>query len=126
MTRLVSRSEVLSKIWLTLLCAIVYIAALVIPLGRKVDDPEKRDRYIMSHLGELDDRFDELKSECNENMDTIRRLEDEVNRLKRGSNETEGVRAGQRFQKPSSIRVASIWFSSSIGIYCLYNSGPAH
>ncbi|KAF1963970.1 hypothetical protein BU23DRAFT_576054 [Bimuria novae-zelandiae CBS 107.79] len=79
---------------------LLFIAALVTRLGHKVDDAEKRDRYIMSHLGELDDRFDELKSELNKNMDTIRRLEDEVNRLKRGSNETEGVRAGRRFQEP--------------------------
>ncbi|KAL5397722.1 hypothetical protein PMIN03_012852 [Paraphaeosphaeria minitans] len=77
---------------------LVNIAALVSHLGRKVDDAEKRDRYIMSHLGALDDRIDELRSECNENMDTIRKLQDEVNRLKRESNETEGVRAGQRGQ----------------------------
>ena len=90
--------------WLTILGAIVRTAALVIHLGRKVDDAEKRDRHIMSHLGELDDRFDHLRSECNKNTDTIRRLQDEINRLKRRSNETkgdEGVRkAGNRVQKP--------------------------
>ena len=59
------------KTWHTLLGAIVRIAALVIHLGRKADEAEKRDRYIMSHLGELDDRFDELRSECNKNMHTI-------------------------------------------------------
>lgn len=85
---------------LTLLCAIVYMAALVTRLGCKVDDAEQRDRYIMRHLGELDDRFDELKSECNKNRDTIRRLKDEVKDLKRRSSESEGVKAGKRFQEP--------------------------
>ncbi|KAK7177856.1 hypothetical protein PSPO01_16099 [Paraphaeosphaeria sporulosa] len=53
----------------------------------------------MSHLGKLDDRIDELRSECDENMVTIRKLQDEVNRLKRGRNEIEGVRAGQECRK---------------------------
>ncbi|KAL5396601.1 hypothetical protein PMIN03_012953 [Paraphaeosphaeria minitans] len=78
---------------------LVNIATSVIRIGRKVDDAGKRDRYIMSHLGKLDDRIDELRSECDENMDTIRKLQDEVNRLKRGRNEIEGGRAGQECRK---------------------------
>ncbi|KAF2259108.1 hypothetical protein CC78DRAFT_586264 [Lojkania enalia] len=88
--------------WLTLLGAIE-IAALVIHLGRKLGILEEHDRYIMSHLGELDDRFDDLRIECNESRDTIRRLQDEIHRLKGGSNEIEadeGVRkVGNRVQK---------------------------
>ncbi|KAH8732287.1 hypothetical protein GQ44DRAFT_697387 [Phaeosphaeriaceae sp. PMI808] len=58
----------------------------------------------MSHLGELDDRFDELRSEYDKTTDTIRRLQEQIHRLKEGSNETEadeGVStAGNRVQIP--------------------------
>lgn len=50
----------------------------------------------MSHLGELDDRLDDLRSECNKNTDTIRRLQDEIHRLKGESNGLKQMKGSER------------------------------
>ena len=73
---------------LTLLGAIEKIGALVTRLGCKLSVLEKDDQYIMSHLGELDDRFDDLRSEYNKITDTIQRLQGEIYRLREGNGET--------------------------------------
>ncbi|KAF9729788.1 hypothetical protein PMIN01_11721 [Paraphaeosphaeria minitans] len=74
----------------------INIAALFAHFGCKFDDAEKRVRDIMSYLAALDDRFEELRRKANKDTYTIRKLQDEVNWLKRRRNEIEGVRAGQR------------------------------
>ena len=71
-----------------MLGAIEKIGALVTRLGCKLSVLEEHDRYIMSHLGELDDQFDELRIEFNKTTDTIQTLQGEIYRLRGGNNET--------------------------------------
>jgi len=42
----------------------------------------------MSYLGKVDDRIDSLRSDRKETRDTIRRFQNEIHTLKRGSDET--------------------------------------
>ena len=43
-------------------------------LDGKVSSLEKSDRYIMSHLGKVDDRIDSLRSDWKETRNIIRRF----------------------------------------------------
>ena len=42
----------------------------------------------MRHLGKVDDRIDNLRSDWEETRDTIKRFQNEIHTLKRGSDET--------------------------------------
>ena len=57
-------------------------------LEGKVSSLENSDRYIMSHLGRVDDRIDSLRSDREKIRDTIGRFQNEIHTLKRGGDET--------------------------------------
>lgn len=53
----------------------------------KISNLEESNRYIMRHLGMIDDRVDSLTSDQEEMGDTIKGLENEVHSLKIGTHE---------------------------------------
>jgi len=57
-------------------------------LDGKVSSLEESNRYIMRHLGKVDDRIDSLRSDWKETRNIIRRFQNEIHTLKRGSDET--------------------------------------
>jgi len=75
-------------------------------LDRKVSSLEKSDRYIIGHLGKVDDRIDSLRSDWEETEDIIGRFQNEIHTLKRGSDETSDY-GGKRVAKAGNKITAS-------------------
>ena len=99
----------LTEPWLTLLGAVERLGSSVNQLScrlsqldGKISSLETSDRYIMSHLGKLDDRVDSLRSEKIQIRYTIEEVRNEVHNLKKGIDETSEY--DERVKKAGSKR----------------------